>query len=74
MQSHKMSVLETVANLIVGLAVNITLNAAFVILAGLRGSDAVVFTGVMSIVFLTTSTLRAYIIRRIFNRFENDRP
>ena len=66
-QSRKWSALEAATNMGIGIVINVVLNTAFVLLAGLRGHQAVMFTGVMSIVFLFTSTLRAYIIRRVFN-------
>lgn len=70
MQSRKWSAIEAAANMGVGIVINVALNTTFVLLAGLRGHQAMVFTGVMSVVFLITSTLRAYFIRRVFNALE----
>lgn len=68
MQSKRNSAAEAFANLIVGVITNLTINGVFVFFfLGMDAANAVKVGGILSGVFLVTSTVRSYVIRRIFN-------
>lgn len=72
MQSRRFSFYEALANLIIGFTLNVVVNASWVIFfLGLGGYEALKFGGSLAVIFVLISLIRSYIIRRIFNQWEN---
>lgn len=73
MQSTRHSLLEALTNIVVGLVINGALNTTLVILLGVRSPLHVAGWVIgISVIFLMSSFLRLFIIRRIFNRWSVD--
>lgn len=69
MQSKKRSFIEAVTNVLVGYLVAVISN---LIVLPLFGYQVSLFDGfAIGIVFTVISLIRSYVIRRLFNRFDN---
>lgn len=66
MQSKKLSLIETVTNVVSGFAVGIATQIAIFPFYGLKVSFLANLS--MTFIFALTSFVRSYIVRRIFNR------
>ena len=68
MQSRKKSTLESIANIIAGVIINVVMLNVICTAFGLNyGQDFVLFN---TVIFTIMSFLRSYTIRRIFNRMD----
>ena len=69
MQSRKRSFIEAVTNVLVGYLVAVISN---LIVLPLFGYEVSLFDGfAIGVVFTVISLIRSYVIRRLFNRFDN---
>ena len=69
MQSKKRSFIEAVTNVLVGYLVAVISN---IIVLPLFGYQVSLFDGfAIGVVFTVISLIRSYVIRRLFNRFDN---
>ena len=69
MQSKKRSFIEAVTNVLVGYLVAVISN---LIVLPLFGYEVSLFDGfAIGVVFTVISLIRSYVIRRLFNRFDN---
>ena len=69
MQSKKRSFIEAVTNVLIGYLVAVISN---LIVLPLFGYQVSLFDGfAIGIVFTVISLIRSYVIRRLFNRFDN---
>jgi hypothetical protein len=69
MQSKKRSFIEAVTNVLVGYLVAVISN---LIVLPLFGYQVSLFDGfAIGVVFTVISLIRSYVIRRLFNRFDN---
>lgn len=69
MQSKKRSFIEAVTNVLIGYLVAVISN---IIVLPLFGYQVSLFDGfAIGVVFTVISLIRSYVIRRLFNRFDN---
>jgi len=69
MQSKKRSFIEAVTNVLIGYLVAVISN---LIVLPLFGYEVSLFDGfAIGVVFTVISLIRSYVIRRLFNRFDN---
>ena len=66
MQSKYHSVLETVANILVGFVTSVIINAVAMPIIGIKAEYSQM--GLLALVFTVWAVIRMYVIRRIFNR------